>query len=158
VLVGMVVGGCLRIDAETHKSSSILASLEIPAELRTALDTNPDRRLYFQEVGHYEIAQYYAPAAVRDRITLVYSVEREIRFDRHDTESLTAENLSHFSALPIVRYEQILADPSPHIFALYDGGWDWTDPAFAEDHAVVKPITPWFDGQAALVTFPQSFP
>jgi hypothetical protein len=158
VLVGIIIGGCLRIDAETHKSSSILASLEIPAELQTALDTNPDRRLYFQEVGHYEIAQYYAPAAVRDRIALVYSVQREIRFDRHDTESLTAENLAHFSALPIVPYNQLLADPWPHIFALYHGGWDWTDQALAEDHAVVKPVTPWFDGQASLVTFPQSLP
>ncbi len=145
--------------AEARKSAAILASLQGPRpRSRPLCSPIPAAGSYFQEVGHYELAHsttiFIAPSDVRDRITLVYSAAREVRFDRHDTESLTAQNLSQFSALPIIPYDGLLTDPSPHLFALYSGGWDWTDQAFAEDRAVATPIAPWFDGQASFVSFP----
>lgn len=157
VTLAILYAGALHIHAEARKSQSILRSIELPTALQNAMHDDPSRRLYFQEVGHFEIAQYYTPdPSIRARITLVYSADREIRFDRHDTEALTAERLSHFSTLPIVPYDTLLADPSPHLFVLYQGGWDWTSQAFSEDHAVVVPLILWFEGQTAVVKFPSS--
>jgi hypothetical protein len=65
---------------------------------------------------------------------------------------LTAEHLAQFSTLPIVRYEQLLGDPSPHLVVLFPAnGWQWMDRAIAEDGLVVKPVAPWFDGQVAVL-------
>ncbi len=136
-----------------HRSSTLAAMLPGPA-LQAALAAHPDAPLYIQELGPFEVLSYYEPdPAVRKRLTLVYSAANEIAYDHHDTQALTAEHLRHFTALPIVRYEDLRRQPGDQLFVLYTGGWDWTDQAFSVDHAIVTALGPAMSGDAATVRF-----
>lgn len=145
-----------NIRREQSKSEATMKSLQVPASVRAALLADPNHNLYIQQMGHYEVAQYYQPDAfLRAHTVLVYSGAREIFFDRHDTEALTAEHMTHFTSLPIVRYEDLTQDPRPHVWLLYDSGWDFTKGALSEDQAQLTPIAPWVEGTAAIVQFPK---
>ena len=147
--------GPFRANSEKHKSAALLHSLEVPAAVRAALAADPTHNLYIQQMGHYEIAQFYQPdPVIRAHTVLVYSSDREIFFDRHDTEALTAEHMLHFTGLPIVSYDTLTHDPTPHTWLLYNSGWDFTPGALAEDQAHLTPIAPTFEGTATTVQFP----
>lgn len=86
-------------------------------------------------------------------MTLVYSADEELRWNRHDTMALTATHLQHFTNLPIVSYESLRDQPGPHLFVLFHTGWDWTDQAFAEDRAQLTPLGHAMDGDIVTVRF-----
>ena len=152
--VAIVAAGAARIHAEQKKTEARLASLVLPAEVKSALDANPDGRLYMQDMGAFEEDRYYEPDAdVRARMTLVYSRAEEMRWNRHDTMALTAMHMARFTGLPVVPYEALRAQPGEHLFVLYHTGWDWTDQAFAEDRARVRPVGRAMAGDVAAVGF-----
>ena len=152
--VAIVGAGATRINAEEHKSAQRLASLALPTEVKAALDANPDGRLYMQDMGAFEEDRYYEPDAdVRARMTLVYSRAEEMRWNRHDTMALTAMHIGRFTGLPVVSYEALRAQPGEHLFVLYHTGWDWTDQAFSEDGARVRPVGKAMGGDVAAVDF-----
>jgi uncharacterized membrane protein len=152
--VGIVGVGAARIHAEQKKTEARLASLALPAEVKAALDANPDGRLYVQDMGAFEEGRFYEPDAdVRARMTLVYSRAEELRWNRHDTMALTAMHMQHFTGLPVVEYEALRARPGEHLFVLYHTGWDWTDQAFAADGARVRPVGDAMGGDVAAVRF-----
>ena len=156
VVLGMAIvgAGAARIVAEQHKSAQRLASLALPAEVKAALDANPDGRLYMQDMGAFEEDRFYEPESdVRARMTLVYSCAEEMRWNRHDTMALTAMHIAHFTGLPVVSYEELRAMPGEHLFVLYHSGWDWTDQAFAEDGARVRPVGKAMAGDVTAVRF-----
>ena len=87
-------------------------------------------------------------------MTLVYSSAKELRWGRQDTMALTAVHLEHFAGLPIVSYETLKATPGEHLFVVFHGGRDdWTDQAFAQDGAKVRPVGKLMDGDVAAVEF-----
>jgi uncharacterized membrane protein len=152
--VAIVGAGAARIHAEQRKSAQRLASLVLPAEVKAALIANPDGRLYMQDMGAFEEDRYYQPDAdVRARMTLVYSRAEELRWNRHDTMALTAMHIARFTGLPVVSYEELRAMPGEHLFVLYHTGWDWTDQAFAEDGAKLRPVGHAMAGDVAAVRF-----
>ncbi len=152
--VAIVGAGAARIHAEQRKSAERLASLLLPAEVKSALDANPDGRLYMQDMGAFEEDRTYEPDAdVRARMTLVYSRAEEMRWNRHDTMALTAMHIARFTGLPVVSYEDLRARPGEHLFVLYHTGWDWTDQAFAADGARVRPVGHAMAGDVAAVRF-----
>ena len=152
--VAIVGAGAARIHAEQKKTEARLASLVLPAEVKATLDANPDGRLYMQDLGAFEEDRYYEPDAdVRARMTLVYSRAEEMRWNRHDTMALTAMHIGRFTGLPVVSYEALRAQPGEHLFVLYHTGWDWTDQAFAEDGARVRPVGRAMAGDVAAVRF-----
>ena len=152
--VAIVAAGAARIHAEQKKTEARLASLALPVEVKAALDANPDGRLYVQDMGAFEEDRYYQPDAdVRARMTLVYSRAEEMRWNRHDTMALTAMRIARFTGLPVVSYEALRARPGEHLFVLYHTGWDWTDQAFAEDGARVRPVGHAMAGDVAAVRF-----
>ncbi len=152
--VAIVGAGAARIHAEQKKTEARLASLALPAEVKAALDADPDGRLYMQDMGAFEEDRYYQPDAdVRARMTLVYSRAEELRWNRHDTMALTAMHIARFTGLPVVPYESLRAQPGEHLFVLYHTGWDWTDQAFAEDGARVRPVGRAMGGDVAAVGF-----
>jgi hypothetical protein len=103
-------------------------------------------------MGHFELASYYQPdPEVRSRIALLYSHDDELRYDRHDTASLTAEHMQHFTGFHIVPYAQLKAMQGEHMLVLYHSGWDWTDQALAADEARVTSLGPALDGDAVAV-------
>ena len=150
LVTAIIVIGVSHVRLETRRSREILASLKAPPALEAALASDPARKVYIQELGRFEEARYNTPDAVlRDHLALVYSSERELRIDHHDTEALTAQHLAQFSSLQIVSYDQLLADPTtPHILLIdRPNGWQWIDFALAGDGASVTPISPWFEGE-----------
>ncbi len=143
----ILLTGIIRIHDEQMKSTQILASLILPPALKTQLLALQDSHLYIQDMGYFEVASYYEPdPEVRSRLTLLYSHDDELRYDRHDTASLTADHMQHFTAFPIVSYAQLKATAGDHMLVLYHSGWDWTDQALAADHANVTALGPALDG------------
>jgi uncharacterized membrane protein len=156
VVLGLAIlgSGATRIHAEQEKTEARIASLALPAEVNATLEANPDGRLYIQDMGAFEEDRYYEPDAdVRARMTLVYSRAEEMRWNRHDTMALTAMHIARFAALPVVSYEALRIQPGEHLFVLYHTGWDWTDQAFAEDGARVRPVGHGMGGDVAAVGF-----
>jgi hypothetical protein len=152
--LGIVGAGLVRIHAEQGKTTERLASLMLPAEVKAALQAMPDGRLYVQDMGRFEEDRYYEPdPEVKARMTLVYSASEELRWNRHDTMALTATHMQHFTGLPVVAFEALQAQPGEHLFALFHTGWDWTDQAFAEDGAQVRPLGQAMSGDVAVVRF-----
>jgi hypothetical protein len=86
-------------------------------------------------------------------MTLVYSVDEELRWDKHDTMALTAMHLQKFTDLPVVEYQAVKAGVGEHLFFMQHSGWDWTDEAFAEDGATVRPLGKAMGGDVAAVRF-----
>jgi hypothetical protein len=152
---GILLAGVLRIQDEQVKSAQELALLVLPPAIRAQLLSAPDSHLYIQDMGNFEVASYYEPdPEVRSRITLLYSHDDELRYDRHDTASLTAEHMQHFTALHIVPYAELKATPGDHLLVLYHSGWDWTDQALTADHAYITSLGPAFGGDAVVVNSP----
>ena len=151
---GILLAGMLRIHSEQARSTQQSALLVLPPAIKAQLLATPDSHLYIQDMGNFELASYYEPdPEVRSRITLLYSQEDELRYDRHDTASLTAEHMQHFTALHIVPYAQLKSMQGDHILILYHSGWDWTDQALAADHAHVTALGPALGGDAVAIRF-----
>ena len=151
---GILLAGVLRIHAEQVKSTRQLAALVLPPAIKARLLSSPDSHLYIQDMGNFEVASYYEPdPEIRKRITLLYSHEDELRYDRHDTASLTAEHMQRFTSLPSVPYAQLKAMPGEHLLVLYHSGWDWTDQTLAADASDVTTLGPAMDGDAVAVRF-----
>jgi uncharacterized membrane protein len=154
LLVSILGAGALRIHAEQRRTSDRLASLLLPAQVSSALAQSVDGRLYIQDMGAFEEDRYYEPDPdLRARMTLVYSPAEELRWNRHDTMALTALHLQQFTTLPVISYETLKAQPGEHIFVLFHTGWDWTDEAFAEDGAKLRPLGHAMGGDVVAVRF-----
>jgi hypothetical protein len=55
--------------------------------------------------------------------------------------------------VPAVSYEALRAQPGEHVFVMLHSGWDWTDQAFAQDGARVRPVGKAMGGDVAAVRF-----
>lgn len=155
LILAILLGGSLRIHDEQHQTTRELASLILPPAIKSQLLALPDSHLYIQDMGRFEVASYYEPdPTVRSRIALLYSRDEELRYDHHDTASLTADHMRHFTGFPIVPYEQLQQQPGAHLLVLYHSGWDWTDQALAASHARVTPLGPALRGNAIELHLP----
>lgn len=153
-LVAVLVSACgaWRIHAEHLRTRDYLASLELSPAVRNALAQTPDGRLYMQNLGQFEPAQLYLrDPVVRSRLTLLFSREAELHWDLHDTASLTAKHLQHFTTVPTLSWAEFTRQPGPHVLILFHSGWDWTDQALAASGAELVPLGPAMGGDAVLV-------
>ena len=160
LLLMTALAGAERVREESAVSHARLAALVLSAELRERLLATPGTRLYVQNLGSFEEdVPYIEDAAVRDRITLLYSSGEELRWLRHDTAALTAMHLRHFTSVPVMSYEDLKLQPGEHLLLLrYGGGWNWIDSAFTEDHARVQQFTHALDGDIVAVQFSERQP
>jgi hypothetical protein len=152
--LAIVAGGAVRIHAEQQKTTARLAGLVLSEEAKAALVASADGRLYVQDMGAFEEGRYYEPDSdVRVRMTLIYSGDEELRWNRHDTMALTAVHMQHFTDVPVMSYEALRAQPGEHMLVLFHTGWDWTDQAFAQDGAWVRPVGRALGGDVVAVRF-----
>jgi hypothetical protein len=158
LLMGICVSGLQRVREEKLKSERHLAFITLPDSLRARLLADPAARLYIQNMGDFdEFGAYVSDPLLRGRLALVYSRDQELRWLRHDTVSLTAEHMTHFTAFPVVTWEQLKNAPGPHLLLLYHGGgWNWTDQALAEDHATLAPVATTLQGEVVAAEFPST--
>jgi len=155
LFVAILTTGVYRIYAEARASNEILTSLILSPQQKDAVLASPSQLLYIQDMGHFEVASYYEPdLIVASHMALLYSRDEELRWDRHDTASLTAMHMGSFTGFSIVSWDQLRAQPGPHIMVLFHSGWDWTDQALAESHAQITPLGPAMGGDAVSVVFP----
>lgn len=154
LLVITLAASYVRVHSQQEDDAGTLERLVVPSSLHDALAADPTARVYIQQMDPFDIAQFYAPdPLVRSRVTLVYSFPLEIQYTGHDTYALTGDHMRYFTSIPTVTYES-LPHNKPLLFVLYHSSWDYTDQAFAHDHATVTPITEWNDGTLAHVTLP----
>ncbi len=140
---------------ERRASLAILASLHPSPALAYVLAANPNAPLYEQSLGNFFVDSFYTPDPdLRARITLIYNAPREIALLNHDTYSIAATNLRHFTSLPVVNYDQVMSKQGPQLFIQWQDGWNWTDKAAAFEHATVSPLGPSFGGQAVSLQWP----
>jgi hypothetical protein len=152
--IAIIVTGAIRIHAEQAKTRDFMASLTLSPQIKAAILSSPNRLLYLQEMGTFEVASYYEPDPdVRSHMALVYSSPQELRWSQRDTESLTAQHMRYFTGFPIVSYEHLSTQPGDHVFVLLHSGWNWTDQALSAAHAEITPLGPAMGGDAASVRF-----
>jgi hypothetical protein len=152
--VGIVGSGAARVLAERTMTAALMSEMILPPEVKRAIEASADGRFYIQHMGIFEVASYYEPdPEVKARMTLLYSADEELQWDRHDTMALTAEHMQHFTALPVVSYEALKAQPGEHVLLLVHSGWDWTDQALAQDGATVRPVGKALGWDVAAVGF-----
>jgi 4-amino-4-deoxy-L-arabinose transferase-like glycosyltransferase len=154
LFVAVLVTGVIHIHSEALTSEQLRMSLILTPEQKAAVLASPSQLLYIQDIGHFEVASYYEPdLIVGSHMALLYSRDEELRWDQHDTVSLTAMHMRAFTGFPIVSYEQLRAQPGPHVLVLFHSGWDWTDQALAEDRAEITPLGPAVGGDVVSVRF-----
>jgi hypothetical protein len=152
--LGIVLLGRGQIRLERLVRRDKLASAVLSPQIKAELVREPGQALYIQDMDRFEEERYYEPDPdVKARMTLVYSAGEELKWNRHDTAALTAMHMEHFAQVPIVSYEALKEMPGEHVFVLYHSGWDWTDQAFAEDGANVRPVGKAIFGDVAAVRF-----
>jgi hypothetical protein len=155
LLIGIVAVNTLRIRASAADDKKTLAELTISPELKATLYQVPDRNIYFQDLGRWEVASLYEPdAGLRSRLVLVYSRQEEMQHEFHDTMYLTAVHTQRFSPQPILSYDDLRKLPGEHVFASYPtSGWDWSEAAFAQEAAQVDILGKGFGGNVVKVRF-----
>ncbi len=145
-----------NIQSERKDSAALLAGLRPSPALAAALAAHPNEPLYEQSLGNFFVDSYYTPNhALRSRITLLYNAGQEVLWLQHDTYSIAARNLRHFTRLPVVNYDRVIQLPGPHLLVQWRDGWNWTAEAFAAEDAIVSPLGPCFGGEAISVKWPQ---
>ncbi len=146
-----------NILCERRASASLLASLQPSPALAAALTAHPDAPLYEQSLGNFFVDSYYTPNPnLRRRITLLYNAGQEVLWLQHDTYSIAARNLRHFTRLPVVNYDEITRQPGPHLLIQWRDGWNWTAEATAAEDAIVTPLGACFGGEAVSIQWPPS--
>lgn len=155
MLCGAVgVGGWVRITDEMRTSRTIMDGLVVPDAVKAAVLASPTGRLYVQDMGHFDVASLYEPdVEMRARLALVYSRENEIRYDGHDTVSLTAMHMRAFTPYAIVEYRDWKKVPGPVVLLQFQSGWNWTGQALAADGVSVRPLGRMGEGEAVSVSF-----
>lgn len=151
--VAVGLAGCIKVEEEKENARATFASLAIPESVVAAAVASPSGRIYVQDMGRFEVASLYAPAEIRARLALVYSRENEIRYDGHDTVSLTAMHMRGFTPHVIVPYEEWKRLPGSQVLLQYRSGWNWTADALAADGADVHKLSPVGEGEAVVVRF-----
>jgi hypothetical protein len=157
IVIASIAINVHSIRQEHRDAATFLASLTPSPALQAALETNPDARIYEQDLGNFFLDSYYIPdPAIRSRVTLIYDADREVQWLQHDTNAITDVNLQHFTALPIASYDQAFATPAPQLLITFPGGWNWIDNALAQDHALITPLGTSFGGEALSIQMPQT--
>jgi hypothetical protein len=152
----IIITGTIRIRAEINTRNEILASLIPSPELKAAIAASPTQFLYIQDMGHFEVASYYMrDPYIASHMALLYSRDEELRYDQHDTVSLTALHMRDLTGFTIVPYDELRREPGPHTLILFHSGWDWTDQALARDQAQITPLGPALGGDAVSIRFPR---
>jgi ribosomal protein S18 acetylase RimI-like enzyme len=147
--------GITGVHAAQRGRQDALASLILSPQIKSAILASPSKLLYTQDIDFFGFAAFYEPDAdVRSRLALVYSRDEEMRWSHSDTISIIVLHLKSFTPYTILSYESLAAQPGDHIFVVSHGGWNWTDQAFAADHAEVAPIGHTFGSDVVSVSFP----
>ena len=151
MLVVATLAAGVQIRSERRNSDAILAALTVPAALRGELAAHPGERLYTQSLTDLFTNSYYAPTPlIRERITLLYDADEEVRWLGHNTNAVTAEYLRRFSPLAVAPYARFLQQPAPLLLD-YGTGWEWVSKDLEAHHLAEQRLGPALRGELLRV-------
>ena len=137
--------GITHVWMEYRAATQMIESMKLNPEIRTALLSGTDQRLYIQDVECFAFLTFYGTDPdVRSRITLVYSTEQEEKWNKESVIPIYDRHLHNFAHISITPFEQVAAEPGTHLFvdfaepSLRAGkirSLNWLGLAFAADHA-----------------------
>ena len=148
--------GWYRISVERGVRAAIMTGIVVPPEMKAALTSAPDGRIYIQNYEAFSRLWYYEPDPdLRSRFVFVGSAHEQLRWNRTDTDGLTEQHLERFpNPPPVVSWETLRSRPGSHVFITYGKDeWNWLPQAFAAHHDDVQPLGPAFTGDAVSVRF-----
>lgn len=151
VILVSVMGWSLT-DSFTTGSRHSLAELPnrfvLSPEVSEALREDPSRPIYVQSLADFYENGIYAPdPTLARRFSLVYSQAAELQWLSHDTNFLTARNMSHFAPVSTTPYSELLARGGHPLVLSYPDGWDWLSRDLKARHIPVRLIGKTMGGE-----------
>lgn len=127
---------------------SIAKRFELSPEVKQALEENPSRPIYIQSLADFYENWYYVPdPMLRARFSMVYSQKVELSWLGHDTNYLTARNMTHFTPFSFTPYAEMLAAGGHPLVLNYHDGWDWLGRDLASRHVPMRKIGEMMGGE-----------
>ena len=152
LFVAVIAVNALNIEQEHRESNAILARLQLTPEASAAVHQNPKEPIFIEDFNYFYLSTYYNPdPTLRQRISLLYSQQQELRWLQHDTLYVTAVNLLTFAPLSGTSYADFVHDPKP-LVVLRPGGMSWITNQLEASHTQVKPIAPGLGGRLVRLT------
>jgi hypothetical protein len=141
-------------DQRTRRDQA-LASLVVLPKLMEAIMSTPSQMLYTQDIDLIGLLAFQDPdAQILQHITLVESLQEEMRWNHSETYSRIVASLGTFTPYTIAPYESVLDEPGEHLFLVTHGGWSWLDKTFATGELQVTPIGQAFGADVVSVRVP----
>lgn len=151
--------GILNIRTQRQERNAQEASMVMTPEVRAAILASPSKLLYTQDIQAFGFLLFHDPdATTTAHLALVYSKEREMRFNGSAVSALVSSNLKTFTPYTILRFEDIENESGDHIFVVSEGGWNWAKTEFAKNRMEVKPIGKLLGRDVVSVRFPAQRP
>lgn len=127
------ITGVLQVRAAGHERNRVLATMVLPPTVQQRLEHDPNEGLYTQSLNQFFLVGYYAPEAViRSRITLIFDENREVALTGHNTNAVTAEYLTHFTALHTTAFATMECARGGILLDTHSS-WEWIDKALATE-------------------------
>jgi hypothetical protein len=129
-----------------------MASLQFPPAAAAALHQDPHEPIFIQDLSYFYLDTYYNPdLSLRQRFSLLYGQEQEIRWLQHDTLYVTAINLLTFTPLSGTPYADFVHLPRP-LLIIRNGDWSWISRELEASRAGIQPSASNHGGQLVRVT------
>jgi hypothetical protein len=135
--------------AQKNRISLASPGYSIPASVEAEVMASPSQLLYTPDVALFDQVTAYDPDPwMRSHMALVYSGNRELRFDHHDTSMLTERHLQQFTDYKIFDFDSFSGQPGEHVFLCDSSDWVWIHAALTEPYTTsqqVGPLTPKYE-------------
>jgi len=153
LFVAVIAVNALNIAEERRESNAILARLQLAPEASAAVHQSPTEPIFIQDFNYFYLSTYYNPdPTLRQRISLLYSQQQELRWLQHDTLYVTAVNLLTFAPLSGTSYADFVHNPKPLVVLRPGGSMSWISNQLEASHTEVKPIAPGLGGRLVRLT------
>jgi 4-amino-4-deoxy-L-arabinose transferase-like glycosyltransferase len=140
-----------NIVQEMRDTQKVMSAFQLSPSVATALYSNPNKRIYVQLLEDFYLDAYYEPdVTLRSRFTMVYDANDEIKWLGHDTNAITAVNMSYFTPLSIAPYTKLLKQSDP-LLLLNHSGWQWVDKQLDADRLPQKDVGSCMRGELVTV-------
>jgi hypothetical protein len=154
IVLAVIAINAHNIAQEYRDSNATLARLQLTPEASAALHQSPNERIFIQDFNYFYLSTYYNPdPTIRQRISLLYSKQQELRWEQHDTFYVTAVNMLTFAPLSGTSYADFVNHPRP-LVVLRSGGVSWIAKVLEASHTKLKPIASGLGGRLVRLTTP----
>jgi hypothetical protein len=143
------------VQKQTLKQRLSLANRSINPALAGALASVSDRHIYFQAVAEFGTLYFYADPALKSRMVLLESEDKELFWLHRNPSSIFARNMGSTTALPVMQFQCLQAQAGPHILVVFhDRAEEWIDREIESGAMTAQPLGEALSGTIYRVEFP----